>query len=718
MTFRLQGEINRLGLRRGLAGLALWVGLLPAALAQGGDGGCQGCMNMIPVDSEEQSDSGDINTPQPSASFFGVAVLDTGVGLNAPMNGATLVPGSASFVGGNPLVDLADQGTHGTAVAQVILTLAPGSKIMSVQTSTGGRSVSSSAVTQGMLHAAANSSIRVINHSNAALTTVPGSAILAAAAADQVVVMQAGNDSSANPVGDALHAPGLGGKGLIVGGLGPDGDLLGFSNRAGGYAQHYVVALGASEFAGYWGTSFATPRASALAARLRQTWPNLKAEQVVDIIKRSATDMGALGVDDKYGWGRINFVRAFQPLGPVVTPAGVNDKENAELTDPPEDDFRRRRLRLSPAIFSALAHQPWLARVLVVDRYARDFTLNVASRVSQSGEQANARWALDRLFGAQPTDILAQGVGYRLLSYQKTYRSAGASTEPALVLALAPEGNTAVGLGYRVRPDATAGVLHWLGAQGFAAGAGTAWQQGLIGQFRDDGLHSRTTYRVKPQWRLGFDFADVSRDGDTGHNSQLWGFATHFGASNWGISLRGDLFGEAGSLYGGSAGGALSVSSSQTRAMRLSGYRRLSGNWAAMGAYTGALTQVASRPGALLSHFSALAADAWLVGLAGKSLFSQTDAVRVTVSQPLRVVSGEAELDIVYDLGPQGEIRRHRERTSLVPAGSETLLEFDYRQPLTPTLSVGAYAAFRHRPSHDRRAESQVHVMGVVQGAF
>ena len=86
---------------------------------------------------------------------------------------------------------------------------------------------------------------------------------------------------------------------IIVGALGPDGEMLGFSNRAGGYAQHYVVATGASAFADYWGTSFATPRVSALAAQLRQRWPALRAEEITDIIKRSATDVGAPGVDAK-----------------------------------------------------------------------------------------------------------------------------------------------------------------------------------------------------------------------------------------------------------------------------------------------------------------------------------------------------------------------------------------------------------------------------------
>ena len=167
--------------------------------------------------------------------------------------------------------------------------------------------------------------------------------------------MQSGNDRLSNPNGDARHAPGLGGKAIIVGALGPDDEMLGFSNRAGGYAHHYVVATGASAFANYWGTSFATPRVSALAAQLRQRWPALRAEEITDIIKRSATDMGAPGVDARYGWGRINAARAFLPLGALATPTGTSTIESTrdEGTTPEkdiaDDELSLRRLRVGTA---------------------------------------------------------------------------------------------------------------------------------------------------------------------------------------------------------------------------------------------------------------------------------------------------------------------------------------------------------------------------------
>ena len=698
----------------------LWAGWTTAVFAESD---CNGCIDLIEVieDGSEEStpdDSvGSASAAPPSASYFGVAVLDTGVQLQPPL----LAPGSISFVGGDPLVDYAKQGTHGTAVAQVILTLAPGSKIVSVQTSTGGRSVSASAVYQGLLHAAANPSIRVINHSNAALATVPGDAMLAAAVAGKVIVMQAGNDAASSPRGDALHAPGLGGKGLIVGGLGPDGSMLGFSNQAGSYAHHYVVALGASEFANYWGTSFATPRASALATRLFQIWPKLKAEEVVDIIKRSATDKGAPGVDAKYGWGQINFARAFQPLGPVTPPPSGStgsDEESYEVDDPAGDDYGHRRLRLSPAIYSAIAQQGLFSQALVVDRYDRDFRLNVAALASVRDDKARARQILRRWSQESSADILSEGLGYQLLSYRRAGYSAAGDVEPALGFDKKIGDHYTMRLGYNSRPTPDTDAAYWLQENHFAAPAGAAWDQGLIGQYSDEGVHSQGTYQINPLWRLGFNMAQVDSEGDTAHDSQQLNVVSHFGGSGWGFALEGGLLNESGSLLGGSVGGALSVRDAQTRSARLTAYRRLDQNWALIGAYTEGLTQVTDQPGGLLGDFSTLASNAWLIGLSAKDLFSPADTASVSISQPLRAFAGDAALDIAYDLSAQGQVLRHQQRVSLAPGGVETLLEFVYSRPITSKLTLGSYFALRDQPNHDRLAGLQMHWMGIVQGSF
>lgn len=648
-----------------------------------------------------------------AASGFGVAVLDTGVEMVSPITPAVILPGSASFVGGNPLVDYADQGTHGTAVAQLIRTLSPGSHILSLQTSTGSRSGSASAVAQALHYAAANPSIRVINHSNAALAIVPGDAILATALADQVVVMGSGNDRLPNPNGDALHAPGLGGKALIVGGLGPDGEMLGFSNRAGGYAQHYVVAWGASQFADYWGTSFATPRVSALAAELRQRWPDLRAEQVTDIIKRSSTDMGAPGVDAKYGWGRINSVRAFQPLGALTTPAGSTTTEaEEEQVNPSGSELHKRRLRLGTPIFGALMREPTLLKVLALDRYGRNFSLNLSAMVSGADTKSSIRRIARDWAAPEKQALLSDGVGYRVFSY------GGSDSTGAPKLRFDFSGDTAHRhqLSYSMRPEQRNGAINWLPRLANGLTAGSAWQRSLLTEDLEEGFYSLSTYQLGAKTTLDLAFADTHDNESMGQQNQVWSSAVHFATDTFGATFEGGLLHEDGSLFGGAPGGALSVDAAETRFLRLSGYRSINSRLAVLAAYTGALTEVDASSGKLIDNFSDLSSQAWLVGLGAKKLFASDDAASLTLSQPLRVTTGSADLDVPYALGPNGRIFRYRQRISMAPTGTETLLEMTYRFKLSPVLEFGVYGSLRNQAGHDERAGLVPQMVTVVRG--
>jgi len=710
---------GRLGRRSRL--LCLCLLLAPVAGFGQGEG-----PSAPPAESDAESASASTATTPTAAtaapapvSGFGVAVLDTGVEPVAPITPEVMLPGSASFVGRNPLVDYAEQGTHGTAVAQIIRTLSPGSRILSLQTSTGSRSISASAAAQALRTAAANPSIRVINHSNAALAVVPGDAILAAALADQVIVMGSGNDRLPNPNGDALHAPGLGGKGIIVGGLGPDGEMLGFSNRAGGYAQHYVVATGASAFADYWGTSFATPRVSALAAQLRQRWPGLRAEEITDIIKRSATDMGAPGVDAKYGWGRINTARAFLPLGALTTPTATSttpstDEDTETDEETADDELSLRRLRVGTPLHAALVSQPALRQVLALDRYGRDFNLDLSRMTSAVDIKGRARQVVQSWTGHTDRTLLDAGTGYQVSSFA----GADSTGAPKLHLDASPDEIVRYQVGYSVRPETGHAVLGWIPHLDDGAGAPKVWRRTLAGGSHDEGFHSLTSYRLNQMVQLDVSLADTHDREGLDQTNQQWSSALHVQHDTFGASLEGGLLAEEGSLYGSAPGGALGVASAETRYFRVSGYGRINNHLAVIAAFSGALTEVNEAKGKLLDDFSDLTAQSWLVGLGAKSIFSRGDGASLTVSQPLKVTDGSADLDVPYGLGVDGRVLRHQQRIGLAPSGSETSLELSYRIKWSKSLELGAYGAMRYEAGHNAQSGLRSELATVVRGTF
>jgi hypothetical protein len=139
-----------------------------------------------------------------------------------------------------------------------------------------------------------------------------------------VLVISAGNDSTANPDPFALvPAQQFAGSVIIAGAIDSRGQIADFSDRAGTGAAYYLTALGVDDRAPdqtgrqfLWsGTSFSAPTISGAVALLAQAFPNLTGKQIVDILFKSADDLGATGVDNIYGQGGLDIKRAFQPLG-------------------------------------------------------------------------------------------------------------------------------------------------------------------------------------------------------------------------------------------------------------------------------------------------------------------------------------------------------------------------------------------------------------------
>src|SRR6185503_19300873 len=96
-----------------------------------------------------------------------------------------------------------------------------------------------------------------------------------------------------------------------------------FSDKAGTGKNFYLMAVGVDDRAPdeqgtqyLWsGTSFSAPTISGAVALMAQSFPNLTGKQIVDILFKSADDLGAPGVDTVFGHGRLNIATAFQPIG-------------------------------------------------------------------------------------------------------------------------------------------------------------------------------------------------------------------------------------------------------------------------------------------------------------------------------------------------------------------------------------------------------------------
>jgi subtilase-type serine protease len=71
------------------------------------------------------------------------------------------------------------------------------------------------------------------------------------------------------------------------------------------------------------GTSMAAPHVAGSMAVLMERFPYMTGAQVADVLKTTATDLGAPGVDELYGWGMINLGKAVNGPSMFVTEADI-----------------------------------------------------------------------------------------------------------------------------------------------------------------------------------------------------------------------------------------------------------------------------------------------------------------------------------------------------------------------------------------------------------
>ncbi|ELY1865527.1 S8 family serine peptidase, partial [Serratia marcescens] len=162
-----------------------------------------------------------------------------------------------------------------------------------------------------------------------------------------LVLFAAGNDGNYNQPdvisGLAYFVPDIAPNWLSVASVAQDAastnsvpyTISSFSSRCGYTASFCVSSPGSkiystvangsdpanlvSDYGNKNGTSMATPHVTGAVAVLLQRFPYMTSAQIADVLKTTATDMGAPGIDALYGWGMINLGKAINGPGMFYT---------------------------------------------------------------------------------------------------------------------------------------------------------------------------------------------------------------------------------------------------------------------------------------------------------------------------------------------------------------------------------------------------------------
>lgn len=244
-----------------------------------------------------------------------IAILDSGVaGWHADLAGQMVA--GWNFVNGNS--DTTDVNGHGTMVAGVAaavtnnLTGVSGvgwnCKIMPLRIS-DANGIASATNMAAALQYAADHGAKVANVSFPA----SGSSTIRTAAQyfmnhGGVVAMSSGNTGAFDSTADNPYV-------LSVSATDSNDNVAGFSTTgnfidlaAPGDGIYTTDAGGGYSWGS--GTSFSAPVVAGVTALMFSSNPNLSSQQVYDLVKQNADDLGAAGWDPGYGAGRVNASRA------------------------------------------------------------------------------------------------------------------------------------------------------------------------------------------------------------------------------------------------------------------------------------------------------------------------------------------------------------------------------------------------------------------------
>ncbi|MCW6004054.1 type VII secretion-associated serine protease mycosin [Micromonospora sp. CPCC 205371] len=252
-----------------------------------------------------------------------VAVIDSGVDGSHPDLAGQVLPGIDLVTGSGD--GRTDAVGHGTTVAGLIagrnddrdgvMGLAPQAKILPVRVLDADNRYDDALIVAKGVRWAVDNGAKVINLSLGGSGNSPAlaAAIDYAFARDVVVIACTGNVAPDAPteVWYPAREPGV----IAVTGLERETEGLWSGSITGPATVLAAPANGlvGARPGGTWkvqGTSFAAPLVTATAALVRAKWPEMTAGTVVNRLIKTADDLGAVGRDDRFGYGLVDPVAA------------------------------------------------------------------------------------------------------------------------------------------------------------------------------------------------------------------------------------------------------------------------------------------------------------------------------------------------------------------------------------------------------------------------
>ena len=375
------------------------------------------------------------------------------------------------------------------------------------------------------------------------------------------------------------------------------------------------------------GTSMASAHVSGALAVLKSRFPTMPMSVVLFILFKTATDLGARGVDDVYGHGLVNLARAVTLQGRVnlVIPTGSESLRTSDVGDKPRSTSSDKWVLLKDsrmALPALLGHlKPRLDKVSVGANMLGVYYYNtpIGGLVTQQQDALPA---------------LGNGAAELLSPRREVLRDEGSP--------------------FSFVVDKTAGQIvsaSWqspylrLRWQVCARCTPSVWQS--AGDSRPFYAHSQqaleAAFRLGKKWEL-FTSSGFGRRWSERQYDQVGVRFQHVGAG-WGLRSAFSLVREEDSFMGGDYEGGFAVAGSDTYQGRIRLHKALAAGWQGYVDYRGGeINGHVAGHGSMIKALSAVRFSDWRIGLTGQGLWRPDDALHLSLQQRGVLHSGDMQL--------------------------------------------------------------------------
>ncbi|MEH6472679.1 MAG: S8 family peptidase [Halopseudomonas sp.] len=678
-----------------------------------------------------------------------VGVMDTGfLSTHTELNGQFLDLYNV-FNGASGAAASGDSDGHGTHVAGIIAAkrdatdvtgVAPGAQLVGIRMGDVFDRLSATDVqmARGVDFAVAQGSAFVNNSwgLNVPINVVSASDILStdalllqayrdAATADTVMVFSNGNDRETYPSQPAVFAglpvlfPELADHWVAVGSVGADGLLASYSQPCGMAANWCLVAPGGDDdqliksaynnggYALMAGTSMAAPVVTGALAVLKQRFPTLSNDLVVDRLFLTANKSGIYANTTTYGQGLVDLDKATDPLGPLSVVNPIVSTQGGVAALP----LSSLRLESSAAFGGSLNRELQSTSLAVADIQGAGFFIELGDLAKSNYqfdlERAVARLdtqvdsyqlpltthsslqvALDGSEGLSNTQDLT-GMVYR-------YQTSQAQVRLGLTDRLQQFVTQPISHSVRASHSFAAFLTPYISAEQALWGADFSVQHGAL------------------RWGLTALAPQGDREDDNQPDSQLAIISLTLQASDaLDLSLQLGYGAEQQGVLGAEFDGALALDDSTPFGYTgIQGVYRLSqATHISAAAYLGQ-TRPEVKVGSLINQVSNLVSSSFALGLSHQ--LDKQQQLGLVVSQPLRVERGQ--MSLVLSTGYEGN-QFNRETKSLDLAASARQIDYELFYQLAKGRDTGVKASFIYQtnPGHQRKSANGVLLLSADQ---